>query len=722
MDVYGVDVDFLGNVVVVGSFLGTADFGGGNLSSVGSNDWFVAKYNPFGVHVWSQRFGESGSDVCRGVAIDVNGALLLTGTGVGALNFGGGALVPIGSTDVFVVKLNSTGTHEWSKVVGGSGNETATSCATDGSNLYITGSFFVAANFGGSNLVSAGSSDIFVAKFNSVGTHQWSAGYGSTSADAGEEVIVEAFSNPVVAGVFGTSVNFGGSTLTSAGLADIFLVKFNSTGVHQWSKSFGSIGPETSPCLAREGTNVYLAGGFFNTVNFGGSNLVSAGSNDMFVAKFNSAGTHQWSMRFGTSLSETVNDISADALGVALVSFYASPIDFGGGPVPIVGPGTNDMIIAKFSTGGSFLWSDGYGGPGSVDSGKAVATDVNGNVVVGSTFYQTANFGGDYFFASAVNVCLAKYGVFFAEPAIASITDVGNDQGRTVKIDFSSSGNDNPLVQYPTTVYEAYRRNDAAPVTAVQSGSPASRQQLLDAGWTFAGSTPAHAQSFYSIDAPTIGDSTVANGQYYSVFFIRAASASPSHFADSMPDSGYSLDNLAPGVPLNFVYESGNLEWDESSDEDFDFFTVYGSNADDFGSATLVNYTTSPALDVSASPYAFYWVTATDFAGNEGKPARVNTLSGAGGTPKSYVLSVSNYPNPFNPRTTVSYTLPARGRVTVAVFDARGSHVATLFDGDRPAGAYTLEWNPGATVSSGIYFARIDHNDATRSKKMVLLK
>jgi len=135
-----------------------------------------------------------------------------------------------------------------------------------------------------------------------------------------------------------------------------------------------------------------------------------------------------------------------------------------------------------------------------------------------------------------------------------------------------------------------------------------------------------------------------------------------------------------------------------------------------------VDYTTALTMDVSASPYAFYWVTATDFAGNEGKPARVNTLSGAGGTPTSYVLSVSNYPNPFNPRTTVSYTLPSRGRVTVAVFDARGSHVATLFDGDRPAGAYTLEWNPGATVSSGIYFARIDHNGATRSKKMVLLK
>jgi flagellar hook assembly protein FlgD len=131
-------------------------------------------------------------------------------------------------------------------------------------------------------------------------------------------------------------------------------------------------------------------------------------------------------------------------------------------------------------------------------------------------------------------------------------------------------------------------------------------------------------------------------------------------------------------------------------------------------------------MDVTASPYVYYYVTATDFSGNEGKPALVNTLSGVGGTPKSYVLSVSNYPNPFNPRTTVSYTVPSRGHVTVRVFDASGAYVATLFDGERNAGAYSVEWDGRAAgasvVASGVYFARIEHASGTRSKKMVLLK
>jgi hypothetical protein len=212
---------------------------------------------------------------------------------------------------------------------------------------------------------------------------------------------------------------------------------------------------------------------------------------------------------------------------------------------------------------------------------------------------------------------------------------------------------------------------------------------------------------------------------YNSTFYIRAATNTPATFYDSRPDSGYSLDNLAPGVPLNLVYNAGQLGWDESSDADFDYFTVYGSNTDSFGAATVVDYSVAPAMDVNASPYAFYFVTATDFSGNEGKPAKVNTLSGVGGTPRSYVLSVSNYPNPFNPGTTVSYTVPSRGRVTVSIYDARGAMVRTLFEGESAAGAYTIDWDgrtDSAVAASGVYFARIEHASGTRSKKMVLLK
>jgi hypothetical protein len=187
------------------------------------------------------------------------------------------------------------------------------------------------------------------------------------------------------------------------------------------------------------------------------------------------------------------------------------------------------------------------------------------------------------------------------------------------------------------------------------------------------------------------------------------------------------LDNLAPATPGNLVYNIGQLFWDESGAADFDYFTVYGANTDEFGAATVVGYTVPPTMDVTSVSYVFYFVTATDFSGNEGHPARINTLSGAGGTPERYVLSVSNHPNPFNPRTTVSYTVPSRGNVTIAVYDPRGARVATLVNDEaREAGAYRSDWDgrtdAGALVPSGVYFARIEHGNSVRTKKMVLLK
>jgi hypothetical protein len=409
------------------------------------------------------------------------------------------------------------------------------------------------------------------------------------------------------------------------------------------------------------GTDILLGASFSGTANFGGSNLVSNANNDFALALYDGNGVHKWSISHGGTLHDNPMGVAASAIGTVALAGQAA--------TNVINMGDDDLF--------------GFGG-----------------------------------FDAVVGSYLANPG----EPVITDIADIGNDQGRRVMITFAGSAGDDPLASDPVTSYEAYRRIDAPPSSLVATPPAPTRQQLLDTGWIFAGSTPAHEQDEYTLAAETIGDSTVALGAYNSTFFIRAASNDPGTFYDSAPDSGYSKDNLAPGIPDNLVFETGELAWDESSAGDFDFFTVYGSNVDAFGSAVVVDYSVAPGLDVSGSPYVFYYVTATDFSGNEGKPAKVNTLSNASGTPKSYVLSVSSYPNPFNPRTTVSYTVPYRGHVSVNVYDTRGAHVATLVDTEKAAGAYSADWNPGGAASSGVYFARIEHNGSTRSKKMVLLK
>jgi hypothetical protein len=96
-----------------------------------------------------------------------------------------------------------------------------------------------------------------------------------------------------------------------------------------------------------------------------------------------------------------------------------------------------------------------------------------------------------------------------------------------------------------------------------------------------------------------------------------------------------------------------------------------------------------------------------------------------GGTPGN-LLAISSYPNPFNPQTTIQYTVPSRGQVLVAVYDSRGSLVTTLVREESSAGVHSVSWAgtdaSGQGVSSGVYFARIEHGGVTRTQKLVLLK
>ena len=103
------------------------------------------------------------------------------------------------------------------------------------------------------------------------------------------------------------------------------------------------------------------------------------------------------------------------------------------------------------------------------------------------------------------------------------------------------------------------------------------------------------------------------------------------------------------------------------------------------------------------------------------KESSANTL------PKSFSLS-QNHPNPFNPTTTINYTVP-EGRdvhVTLKVYDLRGRGISTLVDEDKESGTYNVYWNGldylGNSVSSGVYFYRISAGDFVQTRKMVLLK
>jgi len=725
---YAVATDAFGNVFVAGGLAGTIDFGGGPLSSTGpfDIDVFLVKFSPTGVHLWSKRFGEDAQpQIVNSLAIDGFGYVVITGTFRGSVNFGGGILTSAGgpfALDVFVARFDGSGNHSWSKQFGDGSDQVANDVTTDSSgNVLITGVFDGSVDFGGGNHASLGGYDIFVAKLDPwSGTYQWSRAFGDVSYQYAYSVSTDASSNVILGGNIEGTVDFGGGPLAGFGGSDVFLAKLDAAGNHVWSDRYGDASTYASGTAATDASgNVVVTGSVQGAIDFGGGTLPTAGQSDIFLAKISSGGFHLWSKRFGDTEWQNGTAVATDASdNVIVTGSLNGTADFGGGNLT----GSGDIFLAKFNSAGAHQARQRYG-DSLAQFANAVATDGNGNIVMTGDFQSTVDFGGgdlSAFGTYPIDIFVVKFGGSPGEPDITSIVDIGNDQGRKVKIRFDGSGGDNAQASNRVVRYDAFRRDDPTP----SSNAPTQRQPLAD-GWTQVGSVSAYGEATYGIDVPTDADSTIADGQYYSVFFVRAATGVTTSFFDSPPDSGYSVDNLAPGIPTSFVYNSGVLNWNPSKAEDFDYFSVYGSNTSTFGSATLIDYTVDPTLTVVSSPYSFYFVTATDFAGNEGEPATVNTLSDVG-TPRSYILSVSAYPNPFNPATTIRYTVPSQGRVEIGIYDLRGAHVVTLVNEESDAGEYTKEWDArdadGEAVGSGVYFARVTHASGTKAYKLVLLK
>lgn len=741
---HSVAVDGSGNVVLAGEFGNTMNFGGFNLVSNGNSDLFLARFNTFGTLDWAESFGGAGYDSMAEVAAEKQyDTIFITGNFSGSIDLGGGALVSAGAEDIFLATYSSGGGHQWSKRFGDVDHDYGNGLTVDSAgHVILTGSFIGAVDFGGGTLAPGGGTSAIVVSYSTAGTYQWSRGVAQSF---GWDVTTNADNDVLVTGSLLGTGDFGGGDLTTNGGLDVVVAWYDALGNHKWSKNYGdAVGDAGFGIAVDYNGNPTVVGETGGTINFGGSNLGGAGGYDAFVAKW-----------FGEIEIGALDDNGGDRGRAALMVWVKHFLD--GPPHPIdppQAPITHYSIWRAVDMLPMYPPDPIHSCPGmtagvglqaapACDGWERVADiPATGNeqyqLLVPTTRDATPGDPAVHYF---VVMAEDDEGGYHNSPpesvsttddlgaAIVAIADVPNDNGRWVSIDFTRDSEDTVAAATPVLSYEVYRSDDTPPATlpaAVSAGQGGGLHRID--GWTYVVSAPAHGDSLYSVEAPTIGDSTIAKGAYNSTFFVRATTAAPTVFFDSPAYAGYSLDNLAPAMPTGLAINAGVLSWDPSPAADFDYFTVYGSLLlDDFGNAVVVEYTTGESMDVSASGDYWFYVTATDFSGNESPYGTLAVATGASDGPRRYVLSVSNYPNPFNPATTIRYTVPAAGNVTVAIYDTHGARVATLIDG-RPhaAGAYNVEWNgrsgTGVAVASGVYFARIEHTSGVRAKKIVLVK
>jgi hypothetical protein len=172
-------VDAGGNVYTTGYFGVIADFDPGpgtyNLTSAGDDDIFISKLDTNGNFLWAKSMGGTSWDRGNSIALDAGGNVYTTGEFQGTADFDPGTgtfnLTSVGSWDIFILKLDTSGNYIWAGRMGGTSFERSNSIAVDaGGNVYTTGEFHGTADFdpgtGTFNLTAAGSGDIFVHKMS----------------------------------------------------------------------------------------------------------------------------------------------------------------------------------------------------------------------------------------------------------------------------------------------------------------------------------------------------------------------------------------------------------------------------------------------------------------------------------------------------------------------------------------------------------------------------
>jgi hypothetical protein len=249
-------------------------------TSSGEYDAFLVKYDSSGTKQWTKQFGTSESDFARAVAVDSENNIYITGYTKGGLDGNSNS----GNEDIFLVKYNSSGTKQWTRQRGTSLVEIGYGIAADSeNNIFVIGHTFGGLD-GNTNL---GYRDVFLIKYNSVGNKLWTKQLGTANGDFGEGVVADSLNNIYISGWTGGS--FSGYT-NEGSSQDIFLVKYNSNGVKLWTKQFGTSESDRGFGVTVDFlNNVYVTG--YTSQGLDGSTYL--GEQDIFIQKYNPDGDLQ---------------------------------------------------------------------------------------------------------------------------------------------------------------------------------------------------------------------------------------------------------------------------------------------------------------------------------------------------------------------------------------------------------------------------------------------
>ncbi len=300
-------------------------------------DMWAAKYSETGTQVWSRTFGRSGYDRGNAILATPDGGFLIVGE---TSSYGHG------NSDVWLVKLTSTGDTSWTRALGGSDQDVGWSVILSRTNEFVIAGFTY--SYGND-------AQLYLLKTNQAGQEIWHQTFGGVNFDAGCSVIEASDGGYVVSGV----------SRNTQGNASWWMIKTNSSGTYQWGNTYGSTNSGYSYSVKQT-----FNGDFVLT----GEGYSTSGDRGLWVIRTDNSGNQLWLRQFGGTGNDFGNGIATTADGGMIVA----------GSTESSGAGGSDLFLVKLNAGGDSLWSRVYGGTGT-DRGVTVQqTRDNGYIVIGS--------------------------------------------------------------------------------------------------------------------------------------------------------------------------------------------------------------------------------------------------------------------------------------------------------------------------------------------------
>jgi WW domain len=342
-------------------------------SNAGAFDVFTIKLDSSGSEVWRYQTGTTENDYVYGVAVDLSdSSIVLCGGTFGSLS-GSNA----GSSDIFAIKLNSSGSEVWRYQNGTPVADSAVAVAIDQADSSIVLCGLTKGSVIGSN---AGNVDVAIVKLDSSGSEIWLHQAGTASDDIATAIAVDPSDSSIVL----CGYSYGSWIGSSAGSLDIFAIKLDASGSEVWRHQTGTASADYSGGVAIDQSDSSIVMTGYTRGAFTGSN---AGDIDVFAIKMNSSGSEIWRYQTGTLEDDRLYSVAIDQSDSSIVSTGRTSGSLAGSNA-----GGYDIIAIKLDASGSEIWLY-QTGTSAADFASDVAIDPSDSSVLLAGQIPDAVFG-----------------------------------------------------------------------------------------------------------------------------------------------------------------------------------------------------------------------------------------------------------------------------------------------------------------------------------------